>query len=71
VDCSVIVVEIVKNVNAYHSRFKEWLQHFQGVATHNLANYLGWRRFLEKYSQPTPETFLNAALENFQYLTVT
>jgi transposase-like protein len=61
----------VQNVNAYHSRFKEWLQHFHGVATHYLPNYLGWRRFLEKHSQPTPETFLNAALGNFQYLTVT
>jgi transposase-like protein len=61
----------VQNVNAYHSRFKEWLQHFHGVATHYLANYLGWRRILEKYSQPTTETLLNAALGNFQYLTVT
>jgi hypothetical protein len=61
----------VQNVNAYHGRFKQWLQYFHGIATHYLANYLGWRRILEQYSQPTPETLLNAALGNFQYLTVT
>lgn len=35
------------NVNAYHSRLKEWLRRFHGVATKNLPNYLGWRRTLE------------------------
>jgi glutaredoxin len=61
----------VQNVNAYHSRLKAWLQRFHGVATRYLANYLGWRRILEKCSQPTSETLLKAALERFQYLTVT
>jgi transposase-like protein len=61
----------VQNVNAYHSRFKLWLAHFHGVATHYLPNYLGWRRAFEQHSQITPETLLNAALGNFQYLTVT
>jgi hypothetical protein len=35
------------NVNAYHSRLKEWLRRFHGVATKNLPNYLGWCRTLE------------------------
>jgi hypothetical protein len=61
----------VQHVNAYHSWLKEWLQRFHGVATHYLTNYLGWRRILEKNSQPTPESLLNAALGNFQYLMVT
>ncbi len=37
----------INNVNAYHSRLKEWLRPFHGVATKNLPNYLGWRRTLE------------------------
>lgn len=61
----------VQNVNAYHSRFKQWLERFHGVATHYLPNYLGWRRAFEHHRQPTPELLLNAALGNFQYLTVT
>lgn len=61
----------VQNVNAYHSRFKQWLEHFHGVATKYLPNYLGWRRAFEQHRQLAPETLLNAALGNFQYLTVT
>ena len=61
----------VQNVNAYHSRFKQWLDRFHGVATKYLPNYLGWRRAFEQNRQLTPETLLNAALGNFQYLTVT
>jgi transposase-like protein len=61
----------VQNVNAYHSRFKRWLARFHGVATHYLPNYLGWRRVFEQHRQISPEMLLNAALGNFQYLTVT
>ena len=41
----------LNNVNAYHSRLKEWLRRFHGVATKNLPNYLGWRRTLEALGQ--------------------
>ena len=34
----------INNVNAYHGRLKQWLNRFNGVATKNLPNYLGWRR---------------------------
>jgi hypothetical protein len=61
----------VQNVNAYHSRFKQWLVRFHGVATHYLPNYLVWRRALEQHRQIEPEALLYAALGNFQYLTVT
>jgi transposase-like protein len=61
----------VQNVNAYHSRFKQWLGRFHGVATRYLPNYLGWRRTFEQHRQITSEMLLNAALGNFQYLTVT
>jgi hypothetical protein len=30
----------IKNVNAYHSHLKQWLNCFNGVATKNLPNYL-------------------------------
>jgi transposase-like protein len=42
----------IQNVNAYHSRLKEWMIRFHGVATKYLINYLGWRRMLERYRQP-------------------
>ena len=38
----------IQNVNAYGSRFKQWLRRFNGVATKYLQSYLGWRRWLEK-----------------------
>ncbi|MDT4848061.1 IS1595 family transposase ISPsta1 [compost metagenome] len=39
----------IQNVNAYHGRLKAWMTRFHGVATKYLANYLGWRRLLERY----------------------
>ncbi len=33
----------VQNVNAYHSRFKQWPRRFNGVASRYLPNHLGWR----------------------------
>ena len=38
----------IQNVNAYHSRLKEWTRRFHGVATKYLPNYLGWRRMIER-----------------------
>jgi hypothetical protein len=35
--------------NVYHSRLKQWLVPFKGVATKNLPNYLGWRRAIEAW----------------------
>jgi transposase-like protein len=61
----------VQNVNAYHSRFKLWLDRFHGVATDYLPHYLGWRRVFEQHRNPSPQWLLNAALGNFQQLTVT
>ena len=39
----------INTVNAYHRRLKQWLNRFNGVATKNLPNYLGWRRALEAW----------------------
>jgi transposase-like protein len=56
----------VQNVNAYHGRLKGWMVRFKGVATRYLANYLGWRRALERASEPNaPETWLLAAARPF------
>ncbi len=52
----------VQNVNAYHSRFKQWLRHFHGVASHYLANYLGWRWAVDGARMATAEAMLRAAL---------
>jgi hypothetical protein len=53
----------LNNVNAYHSRLKEWLRRFHGVATKNLPNYLGWRRTLEALGQQvTPQAMILGAI---------
>lgn len=64
----------VQNVNAYDSRLKEWIRRFHGVATCHLANYLGWRRLIERtHNAPSPRDVLLAALgmSPLQQLTVT
>jgi hypothetical protein len=55
----------VQNVNAYHSRFKLWLDRFHGVATHYLPNYLGWRWALDKQRINSPDRFLRTAMGVF------
>ena len=53
----------LNNVNAYHSRLKEWLRRFHGVATKNLPNYLGWRRTLEALGQQaSPQAMILGAI---------
>ena len=39
----------IQNANAYHSRLKEWMRRFHGVATKYLDHYLGWRRMIETF----------------------
>ena len=46
----------IQNVNAYHSRFKGWLQRFRGVATSYLPNYLGWYRALDRNTRTGVQT---------------
>lgn len=40
----------IQNVNAYHSRFKNWMRRFHGVATSYLSSYLGWFRAIDRFS---------------------
>jgi transposase-like protein len=63
----------INNVNAYHRRLKQWLARFNGVATKNLPNYLGWRRALEAWGgQLAPQTWIKGAIGNgpYQHLTL-
>jgi transposase-like protein/IS1 family transposase len=55
----------VQNVNAYHSRFKEWLRRFHGVASRYLPNYLGWRWAVDGGRIGSPEMLLRSALGAF------
>jgi hypothetical protein len=52
----------VQNVNAYHQRFKVWLQGFRGVASRYLPNYLGWRWALDGERVISPEQLLRIAI---------
>lgn len=52
----------VQNVNAYHGRWKNWMQRFHGVATRYLNNYLGWHRMLDTSGEAiSPHRVLTAA----------
>ena len=61
----------IQNVNAYHSRLKQWVNRFHGVATHYLGNYLGWFRSLDNPHANSREGVLAMALGKFPHLTVT
>ncbi len=37
----------IQNVNSYHSRLKNWMARFKGVATKYLRNYLNWFEFID------------------------
>ena len=52
----------VQNVNAYHSRLKNWMRRFHGVATDRLPSYLGWRR-LHELVLPSPAEWLRATIK--------
>ena len=51
----------VQNVNGWHSRFKNWLVRFRGVASRYLINYSGWLRILDARRLTTPPHLLCAA----------
>lgn len=38
----------IQNVNAYHSRLKDWIRRFRGIATSYLNHYLGWFRTVDR-----------------------
>jgi hypothetical protein len=62
----------INNVNAYHSRLKQSLARFNGVATKNLPNYLGWRRALEAWGdQAGPQNWIKSAIGNGPSLRLT
>ena len=62
----------INNVNAYHRRLKQWLNRFNGVATKNLPNYLGWRRALEAWGDKLePPSWIKGAIGNRPYQQIT
>jgi transposase-like protein len=62
----------INNVNAYHGRLKQWLSRFNGVATKNLPNYLGWRRALEAWGDlATPRNWIKSAIGDGPYQQLT
>ena len=52
----------VQGVNAYHSRLKNWIVRFNGVATERLPNYLDWRRLHEE-QLASPQEWLQAVIK--------
>lgn len=52
----------IQNVNGWHSRFKNWLVRFKGVASRYLASYSGWQRLLDAQELRTPAQWLCSAV---------
>lgn len=55
----------INNVNGYHSRLKNWLRRFNGVASDYLRHYFGWFRAQDRFRQVgglTPAALLALAL---------
>lgn len=63
----------VQNVNAYHSRWKIWMERFHGVASRYLNNYLGWHRMLDANgAELSPHRVLSVAFgQAYPHSTVT
>lgn len=59
----------IQNVNAYHSRLKEWINiHFKGVATKYLNNYISWLREIDEFKDSlNPKTVLLRAKSGGKY----
>jgi len=57
----------IQNVNSYHSRLKDWIGSFRGVATKYLDSYLGWFRIFDEFDTTTPELFLIRAKAGGDY----
>jgi hypothetical protein len=55
----------VQNVNAYHSRFHQWLSRVNGVATRYLPHYLAWRQVIDASKLRSPAELLKASIEPF------
>jgi transposase-like protein len=53
----------IQNVSSWHSRFKNWLVRFRGVASRYLINYSGWQRILDAHRLTTAAHLLCAAVQ--------
>ena len=42
--------QVYQSVNGLHSRMKQWIDRFKGVATKYLDNYLAWFLFVDSRS---------------------
>jgi len=58
----------VQNVNVSHGRLKGWIEHFHGVGTYYIPNYLGWHRMLGGHQTSiTPARVLRIAAGRDHY----
>jgi hypothetical protein len=51
----------IQSVNGYHSRLKEWMRPFRGVATKYLENYLALHRFIDLHEN-RPQALVKSEL---------
>lgn len=54
----------IQNVNGLHSRLKQWIDRFKGVATKYLDNYLAWFLFVDSRSNESTKQHIKEFLLN-------
>ena len=52
----------IQNVNGLHSRLKQWIDRFKGVATKYLDNYLAWFLFVDSRSNESTKQHIKEFL---------
>ena len=52
----------IQNVIGLHSRLKQWIDRFKGVAPKYLDNYLTWFLFVDSHSNETTKHNINEFL---------
>ncbi|MGM9986220.1 MAG: IS1595 family transposase [Bacillaceae bacterium] len=58
----------IQNVNGLHSRLKQWIDRFKGVATKYLNNYLAWFLFIDSRSnESTKHNIKDFLLSSFVF----
>ncbi|MED4750815.1 IS1595 family transposase [Brevibacillus choshinensis] len=60
----------IQNVNGVHSRLKQWIDRFKGVASKYLDNYLAWFLFVDKRGhESSKQNIKDMLLSSFSYET--
>lgn len=64
----IIGIYHIQNVNSVHSRLKQWIDRFKGVASKYLDNYLAWFLFVDRRGhESTKQNIKDMFLSSFPF----